>query len=73
MNIQEIEMNKIKTCSQQPRTYIDPQKIESLANDIKDHGLLQPIVVRKKEGIYEIVCGQRRYEAHKKLNTKTKQ
>jgi len=48
----------------QPRRYFDPVKLKSLADSIKEVGLLEPIVVRKiKEGQYELVVGERRLKA----------
>lgn len=68
--IVEIELNKIIEGSQQTRKYTDPKKIDELAEDIKINGLLQPITVRTNRDRYEIVCGHRRYEAHKKIGAK---
>jgi ParB family transcriptional regulator, chromosome partitioning protein len=46
----------------QPRTYFDKEKIEELAQSIKQNGLIQPIIVRphSEEGVYEIIAGERR-------------
>ena len=46
----------------QPRTYFDQEKIEELAQSIKQNGLIQPIIVRphSEEGVYEIIAGERR-------------
>jgi ParB family transcriptional regulator, chromosome partitioning protein len=46
----------------QPRTYFDKEKIEELAQSIKQNGLIQPIIVRQhsEEGVYEIIAGERR-------------
>ena len=49
----------------QPRTYFDQEKIEELAQSIKQNGLIQQIIVRphSEEGVYEIIAGERRYMA----------
>nr|ADO19209.1 ParB family protein [Nostoc flagelliforme str. Sunitezuoqi] len=48
----------------QPRRYFDQNKLESLANSIKEVGLLEPIVVRCiRENTYELVAGERRLKA----------
>jgi ParB family transcriptional regulator, chromosome partitioning protein len=47
----------------QPRAAMDDSKIEELARSIKSNGVIQPIVVRKVEGGYEIVAGERRWRA----------
>jgi len=46
----------------QPRTYFDKEKIEELAQSIKQNGLIQPIIVRphSEDGVYEIIAGERR-------------
>ncbi|KOY79972.1 nucleoid occlusion protein [Lysinibacillus macroides] len=52
----------------QPRTIFDDEKIEELSRTIHTHGVIQPIVVRKtSEYQYEIIAGERRYRAMKKL------
>ncbi|MFI5545802.1 ParB/RepB/Spo0J family partition protein [Streptomyces sp. NPDC051815] len=49
----------------QPREHFDEAELKELADSINEHGLLQPIVVRKREqGGYEIVAGERRFRAH---------
>ncbi len=47
----------------QPRTTMDEEKIEELARSIRANGIIQPIVVRKADGGYEIVAGERRWRA----------
>jgi ParB family chromosome partitioning protein len=47
----------------QPRTAMDEAKIEELARSIRANGIIQPIVVRRVEGGYEIVAGERRWRA----------
>ena len=43
--------------------FLNEEKIEELAASIKENGLIQPIVVRKVNGIYQIIAGERRYRA----------
>lgn len=52
----------------QPREFFNPKDIADLAESIKQHGLLQPIVVRKAAGRYQLVAGERRFRAAMKLN-----
>ena len=47
----------------QPRKSFDEEKIQDLANSILEHGVIQPIVLRKKDNGYEIVAGERRWRA----------
>jgi ParB family chromosome partitioning protein len=53
---------------EQPRRYFDPQALKDLASSIKQHGILQPVLVRPLEsGGYELVAGERRYRAAKEV------
>jgi len=52
------------------REIIDPEKVRELAESIREHGLLQPVILRPSNGRYEMVAGDRRYLAHKLLNLK---
>lgn len=61
LNINEIEPNVA-----QARKIFDEESIEDLANSIKEYGVIQPIIVAKKEKYYEIVAGERRWRASKK-------
>ena len=54
---------EIKPSPTNPRKTFDEDAIAELAASIKQHGLLQPITVRPKDGMYEIVMGERRYRA----------
>jgi len=48
----------------QPRTIFVEDELEGLAQSIKEHGVLQPIVVRRKgDGVYELIAGERRFRA----------
>lgn len=58
----------IKPSPMNPRKTFDEGAITELAASIKQHGLLQPITVRPKDGVYEIVMGERRYRAMKSNN-----
>lgn len=62
----EIDLDLIDTNSQQPRTVFKEENLEELAQSIKINGIVQPIVVRKKNGRYEIVAGERRWRASQK-------
>lgn len=57
----EVEPNK-----EQPRMRFDDEKIEDLADSIKEYGVIQPIIVTKKNDYYQIVAGERRWRAAKK-------
>lgn len=67
-----IPLTQIRTDSTQPRKHLDPQKLSELSQSIKEHGLLQPILVRPNgDGTFEIVHGERRYRAHQKAGLPT--
>lgn len=65
--IEQVKIDSIKPNKYQPRTVFSEEKIEELARTIHIHGVIQPIVVRKIGEGYEIIAGERRYRAMKKL------
>jgi ParB family chromosome partitioning protein len=66
--IKKIPIDDIVPNRFQPRTVFDEEKIEELSRTIHTHGIIQPIVVREFEtGKYEIIAGERRWRAMKKL------
>lgn len=69
-NINTINIDKIKPNKNQPRKYFDKEKIKSLEESINDHGIVQPIIVRKSNRGYEIIAGERRWRAAKNTNLK---
>lgn len=66
--VKKIPIESIIPNQFQPRTIFDEEKIEELARTIHTHGIIQPIVVREySPGKYEIIAGERRWRAMKKL------
>ena len=63
--ISEIDIDNIKPNPFQPRKKFDEEKLKELSESIKEHGLLQPIVVIKKKGHYVLIAGERRLRASK--------
>ncbi|MDH4222114.1 MAG: ParB/RepB/Spo0J family partition protein [candidate division Zixibacteria bacterium] len=63
----ELEIEKIRENPLQPRGSFNQEKLTELANSIKEKGILQPVIVRKVQEGYEIVAGERRLIAAKKL------
>ncbi|PYZ96254.1 nucleoid occlusion protein [Alteribacter lacisalsi] len=55
----------------QPRTVFQDERIDELAQTIRTHGIIQPIVVREKDGKYEIIAGERRWRAVTRLGWST--
>lgn len=58
-----LKTEQIQYNAYQPRTHYDDEKLEDLKASIKEKGVLQPILVRSKEGNYEVVAGERRLRA----------
>jgi len=69
--VAELDIDLIEPNPYQPRKYFDPKKLEELSQSIKQHGLLQPIVVINHEGRYILIAGERRLRASKLANLKT--
>ncbi len=65
-----VPLEKVQPNPDQPRTNFKPEEIEELANSIKKEGLLQPILVRKVGDHYQIIAGERRWQACKSLSMK---
>lgn len=63
----EIEVKSIVANPYQPRREIHPEQVEELAKSIQSEGLLQPVVVREKDGKFELIAGERRLSAFKHL------
>lgn len=61
--VEEIQLDLIVANPFQPRKIFDEESLQELADSIKEHGILQPIAVRKKARKFEIVAGERRYRA----------
>ena len=67
--VKKIELSLIKPNPNQPRKIFDEEKLQELSASIKEHGLLQPIVVVEDEdGTYTLIAGERRLRAHKLAN-----
>jgi ParB family chromosome partitioning protein len=59
----DVDIDLLRPNKFQPRTHIDDGRIDELARSIRSNGVIQPIVVRKTEGGFEIVAGERRWRA----------
>lgn len=73
-SVQDIDINSISANPYQPRTNFDEIKLEELVNSIKEHGIIQPLIVTKFEinsdgkQMYQLIAGERRLKAAKILN-----
>lgn len=73
-NTDQVEYIDLKQCRPnpyQPRKVFEADAIEEMKQSIKQHGILQPLIVRKSIRGYEIVVGERRYRAAKEANLET--
>ncbi|MDI6786270.1 MAG: ParB/RepB/Spo0J family partition protein [bacterium] len=61
--IKEVKLDEIKPSEYQPRYQFDSEKLEELAQSIKEKGIIQPIIVRNSDSGYEIIAGERRFRA----------
>jgi len=70
VEIAEVEVARIKPSGINPREAPDPQKMAELVQSMKEVGLIQPILVRKKDEIYQVIIGERRAKAAEKAGLK---
>ena len=63
--LKNLKITDVEPDRDQPRKRFDQEALEELAESIKEYGLIQPIVVSKKDGYYSIVAGERRWRASK--------
>ncbi len=63
--LKELKLSEVFRDEDQPRREFSEEALNALAASIKEHGVLQPIVVTKEEGKYKIVAGERRWRASK--------
>ncbi len=62
--VREVVTTSIQQNPRQPRTYFDEQALEELAASIREHGIIQPLIVSKRdEDTYELIAGERRWRA----------
>lgn len=69
--VQTLKITEVEPNRNQPRKQFDEEALEELAESIKKYGLIQPIVVTKKDGYYQIIAGERRWRASKKAGLTT--
>ena len=68
--IEKLKITEVEPNKNQPRKNFDNEALDELAESIKRYGVIQPIIVVKKEDYYEIVAGERRWRASKKAGLK---
>ncbi|MCX5692212.1 MAG: ParB/RepB/Spo0J family partition protein [Candidatus Omnitrophica bacterium] len=68
--VRHIPIEKIKANKYQPREDFNQEALDDLANSIREKGFIQPVLVRSKDNEYELIAGERRLRAAKKLGYK---
>lgn len=63
--ILDLDIERVKPNKEQPRKFFDESKLIELSESLKEHGIIQPLVVKKIGDIYSIIAGERRYRAAK--------
>ena len=61
----EVDVDSIVPGPMQPRTHFDEASLQSLADSIRSHGIVQPLLVRRRENGFELIAGERRWRAAK--------
>ena len=69
--VQQLKIIEVEPNREQPRKKFDEEALNELAESIKKYGLIQPIIVTKKEDYYEIIAGERIWRASKKAGLST--
>lgn len=69
--VTELKITELEANQNQPRRFFDDQALQELSGSIKEHGVVQPIIVRKLDDNYQIVAGERRWRAARLAGLKT--
>ncbi len=67
----EIDINKVEPNRDQPRKNFEEDALVELSESIKEHGIIEPLIVQKKDDYYMIIAGERRWRASKMAGIKT--
>ena len=67
---QMLKINQVEPNREQPRKHFEEDALLELADSIKQYGVLQPLLVRKRKDYYEIIAGERRWRAAKLAGVK---
>jgi ParB family transcriptional regulator, chromosome partitioning protein len=69
--VTELKITDLEANQNQPRRFFEDQALQELSGSIKEHGVVQPIIVRKLDDNYQIVAGERRWRAARLAGLKT--
>ena len=66
--VQRVPLNKIRPTAMQPRKEFSAEALKELADSIREQGIVQPLIVRERNGFFELIAGERRWRAAQLLN-----
>jgi ParB family chromosome partitioning protein len=66
--VQRVPLNKIHASALQPRKEFSAEALKELADSIREQGIVQPLIVRERNGMFELIAGERRWRAAQLLN-----
>jgi ParB family chromosome partitioning protein len=66
--VQRVPLNRIRPSALQPRKEFAPEALQELAASIREQGIVQPLIVRERDGFFELIAGERRWRAAQLLN-----
>ena len=61
--MQRVPLDRIRPCPFQPRKDFSPEALRELADSIQEQGIVQPLIVRERDGHLELIAGERRWRA----------
>jgi len=66
--VQRVPLNRIRPSALQPRKEFASEALQELADSIREQGIVQPLIVRERDGFFELIAGERRWRAAQLLN-----
>jgi ParB family chromosome partitioning protein len=66
--VQRVPLERVRPCSLQPRKDFSEEALRELADSIKEQGIVQPLIVRERNGLLELIAGERRWRAARMLS-----
>jgi len=66
--VQRVPLTRVRPSPMQPRKEFAPEALQELADSIREQGIVQPLIVREKDGFLELIAGERRWRASQLLN-----
>jgi len=66
--VQRVALNRVRPSPLQPRKEFAPEALQELADSIREQGIVQPLIVRERDGFFELIAGERRWRAAQLVN-----